>query len=166
MNQNQNPVSRPAPSRKLVAAGVVAGAATGAWVVNRIRATPISQDAPREPVTRPIMDWEQARSIAVNMNRGASLTATDRKRLNAYYQNLSNLCVPAVGGYMGVELPANVGEPFAFARVDPETLAFLEVAVGFASHHLTIRGPRCAAHRNRLHHDSDRADAVRVGEQP
>jgi coenzyme F420 biosynthesis associated uncharacterized protein len=108
---------RTPPSRKLVAAGVVAGAATGAWVASRMRSTP-EPDGLQASATRPIMDWEQARSIAVNMNRGAALSATERQRLDAYYQNLGSLCVPVVGRYMGVELPPNVGKPFAFDRVD------------------------------------------------
>lgn len=122
MNQNNRNASTPrshrtAPNRKLVATGVIAGAAAGAWVVNRMRSAPLPVTQ-REESTKPLMDWEQARSIAINMNHGAALTASERLRLDTYYQNLGDLCVPIVGRYMGVELPPHVGRPFAFDRVD------------------------------------------------
>ena len=59
----------------------------------------------------------------------------------------------------------DVGEALALAGVDPEPFAFLHVGVGLAGHHLAVRGAGRARHRDRLHHDGDRARRAAVGEQ-
>jgi coenzyme F420 biosynthesis associated uncharacterized protein len=97
--------------RRLIAAGLLAGAAVGAWASNRLRAP--APDGPRG-----LIDWEQARGIAINMNRGATLTAVERSRLDAYYRDLVRRCVPIVSDYTGTDLPDTVERTFAFDRVD------------------------------------------------
>jgi coenzyme F420 biosynthesis associated uncharacterized protein len=68
--------------------------------------------------SRGLIDWEQARGIAVNMNRGATLTSVDRSRLDDYYRDLVRHCVPIVSDYTGTELPDTIERTFAFDRVD------------------------------------------------
>jgi coenzyme F420 biosynthesis associated uncharacterized protein len=96
----------------LIAAGLLAGAAVGAWASGRLRAA-APEDAPRG-----LIDWEQARGIAINMNRGATLTSVERSRLDEYYRDLVRTCVPIVSAYTGTELPDTVERTFAFDRVD------------------------------------------------
>ncbi|MCC6944084.1 MAG: zinc-dependent metalloprotease [Thermomicrobiales bacterium] len=135
---------RPNPSKKLVAGGVVAGAAAGVYLTNRLRrpgadnlATVVA--TPSAPGHSAI-DWEQARSIAVNMNRGAALTATERTRLDAFYRELGEKVTPLVGSYMGLELPPGVGQPYAFDRVD-----WINANIDAFRHMLTAFEPLLAA---------------------
>lgn len=117
MNRNlllQKTQTAPIPSKKVIASGVLAGAAAGAWAVNRLRSAPPSP----EPIDQPLIDWEQARSIAINMNRTASLTSVERDRLDAYYRQLVNKAIPVVQAYVGVELPRSAVSTHAFDRVD------------------------------------------------
>ena len=104
--------STPPIDRKLIAAGLLAGAAVGAWAGGRLRAS-VPADGPRN-----LIDWEQARGIAVNMNRGATLTSVERSRLDDYYRELVRRCVPIVSAYTGTDLPYSVERTFAFDRVD------------------------------------------------
>lgn len=104
-------------SKKLLATGLLAGAAAGAWATNRLRNSEPTDDNELPP-PKPIVDWEQARTLAINMNRGAALTATERSRLDQLYQRLTEQCIPMVGDYMGVDLPSGTGQSFAFDRVD------------------------------------------------
>ena len=47
---------------------------------------------PGERDTR-LIDWERARTIAINMNRGNALTTVERARLDAYYRGIGRtLC--------------------------------------------------------------------------
>ncbi len=107
------------PSKRLLAGGLVAGAAAGALLTGRLR-KPAEAVAPIvvDSGDSSIVDWAKARSIAINMNRGAALTATERSRLDAYYRELSDIVTPLVADYMGLTLPPNVGQPYAFDRVD------------------------------------------------
>lgn len=102
----------PTVDKRLAAAGIMAGAAVGAWAGNRARSY-----AARERDSR-LIDWERARSIAINMNRGNALTTVERARLDAYYRALVQRCVPVVAAYTGTELPDSVERTFAFDRVD------------------------------------------------
>lgn len=104
--------SRLPVDRRLMAVGLLAGAAVGAWAGGKARTYTV-----RERSTS-LIDWEQARGIAVNMNRGATLTATERERLNAYYRQLVARCVPIVAAYTGTELPITLERTYAFDRVD------------------------------------------------
>lgn len=107
------------PSKKVVASGVVAGAAIGAWAANRMRAS-ASTETHLDTLTEApgLVDWEQARAIAINMNRAASLTSVERQRLDAYYTELVNKAVPVVERYIGVSLPHSAVSTHAFDRVD------------------------------------------------
>jgi coenzyme F420 biosynthesis associated uncharacterized protein len=98
--------------RRLIAAGLLAGAAVGAWATTRLRG-PAPADAPSG-----LIDWEQARGIAVNMNRGGALTAVERSRLDDDYRDLVRRCVPVVADYTGTSLPDALERTFAFDRVD------------------------------------------------
>jgi hypothetical protein len=82
----------PSPRRRMLA-----GAAAGAWVAGRMKESAagtgngsLAGDVP------PMIDWEQARSLAVNMNRGGALTAPARAELDARYRDLVR-AVRAVG---------------------------------------------------------------------
>src|SRR5262249_55538352 len=98
--------------RRLIAAGLLAGAAVGAWASSRLRT------AGPADTSKGLIDWEQARGIAVNMNRGATLTSVDRSHLDEYYRDLVRRCVPIVSDYTGTELPDTIERTFAFDRVD------------------------------------------------
>ncbi|MDQ3695403.1 MAG: zinc-dependent metalloprotease [Chloroflexota bacterium] len=104
--------SRWIPDRRLIAAGLLAGAAVGAWMGSR----PRTALAPGRPAT--LIDWEQARTIAINMNRDAALSAPERSRLDTYYRDLVRRCIPIVSDYTGVTLPSTLERTFAFDRVD------------------------------------------------
>lgn len=108
--------SQSRPSKKVVASGIVAGAAVGAWAANKLRST----DLPTEDraTDRRLIDWEQARSIAVNMNRAASLTSAERQRLDTYYSQLVDRAIPVVERYVGISLPSSAVSTHAFDRVD------------------------------------------------
>ncbi len=104
------------PSKKMVATGVVAGAAVGAWVANKMRST--DRPASESPSDHRLIDWEHARSIAINMNRAASLTSAERQRLDAYYRELVDQAIPVVERYIGISLPTATVSTHAFDRVD------------------------------------------------
>lgn len=110
------------PSKRVLASGVVAGTAAGAWAANRIRAGRTASDHPTSIALSgdhsSLIDWEQARSIAVNMNRAASLTAVERQRLDAEYTALVQRAMPIVQAYVGVSLPTDTVPTLAFDRVD------------------------------------------------
>jgi len=65
-----------------------------------------------------MVDWNRAREIATGMNKGDTLTATERERLNAYYGELVTRCIPIVSAYTGTSLPTDRERTFAFDRVD------------------------------------------------
>ena len=71
-------------------AGMMAGAAAGMWISNRVRAF-ARQERPRG-----MINWERTREIAVGMNKGEALTAVERSRLDAYYGELVARCIPIV----------------------------------------------------------------------
>lgn len=100
------------PHRRLLAMGVVAGVAAGVWAGSKVKSL-----GNHEPSSG-LIDWDQARGIAVNMNRGATLTAPERERLDAYYRRLGDRCVPLVRDFTSVELPRPLDRTFAFDRVD------------------------------------------------
>ena len=101
------------PDRRLITIGLLAGAAVGAWAGNRAR-----ELADRE--TQPgLINWDQARSIAVSMNRQTALTEGERARLDDYYRGLVAQAVPLVAEYTGDQLPArDLEHVYAFDRVD------------------------------------------------
>ena len=101
-----------APDRRLLAAGVVAGVAAGVWVSSKV-----NSPGDADPKLG-LIDWDQARGIAINMNRGQTLTAPERERLDAYYRELGDRCAPLVQAFTGVSLPKPLDQTFAFDRVD------------------------------------------------
>ena len=106
-----SPSRRSAPDRRLIGVGLMAGAAVGAWVTAQARARPAET-----PVG--LIDWRQAASIATNLNRGETLSAVERTRLDDAYRRLVETCLPIVGDYMEVSIPSPVDRTFAFDRVD------------------------------------------------
>ena len=98
--------------RRLIAVGLLAGAAVGALAGGKARTFTGQERA------KGLIDWEQARGIAINMNRGGALTAPERERLDAYYRGLVQRCLPIVATYTKSELPPTLERTFAFDRVD------------------------------------------------
>lgn len=92
--------------------GVGVGVAAGAWGIRKVQSFANKERAST------MIDWERAREIAVNMNKTATLTATERQSLNAYYSDLVEQCVPIITEYTGVTLPPNDERTYAFDRVD------------------------------------------------
>ena len=111
-NATTTPRNNVVPSKKVMVSGVVAGAAVGAWAASRLRSTP------QTPSDTRLIDWEQARSIAINMNRAASLTSVERQRLDTYYSELVDKAMPVVESYIGISLPHSAVSTHAFDRVD------------------------------------------------
>jgi coenzyme F420 biosynthesis associated uncharacterized protein len=95
-----------------LAAGAGIGIALGAWGVGKVK-----QFANRERSSS-VIDWEHARKIATDMNKGGALTAAERVRLDAEYARLVERCVPIISDYTGVSLPDNPNRTHAFDRVD------------------------------------------------
>jgi coenzyme F420 biosynthesis associated uncharacterized protein len=110
--ENAEASKSPFRDRRVVAVGAVAGAALGAWAGQRMRSF-AQQDRPQG-----MIDWERARATALNMNRGHTLTAVERDRLDQYYGGLVERCVPIVSNYTESHLPASEQRTFAFDRVD------------------------------------------------
>ncbi|MCC6313365.1 MAG: zinc-dependent metalloprotease [Thermomicrobiales bacterium] len=105
--------TRRTPSRRLLTTGLLAGVAVGAWAMSRAKPPASAAAEPRE-----MIDWEQARSMAIAMNRGSALTAPERARLSDEYRALVARCIPIVENYTGDSLPATLERTFAFDRVD------------------------------------------------
>ncbi len=107
-----------APSRKLLVAGLIAGAVTGLVVGQRLRAPvePIESDV--ESVVQPLIDWTRVRSIAMSMNRGVALTAKERERATGFYRERERVCVPIVSAYTGIVLDDVPERTFAVDRID------------------------------------------------
>ena len=97
---------------KLTTAGVMAGAALGVWAGKRIQAY-ARQERPEG-----MINWNRTRDIATAMNKGESLTAVERERLDRYYGDLVAKCIPIVSEYTGSSLPTDDQRTFAFDRVD------------------------------------------------
>ena len=95
-----------------IAAGATLGLAVGAWGIRKV------QSFATRDRSSAMIDWEQARKIATDMNKGGTLTATERMQLNADYKQLVERCIPIVSGYTGVSIPENPERTFAFDRID------------------------------------------------
>jgi coenzyme F420 biosynthesis associated uncharacterized protein len=103
------------PSRKALATTLVIAAAAGAWAGNRLRQIPVTHP---ETEARPLVDWRQAREIAVAMSREDVLSMPERRKLDAEFRELVRHCVPIVSAYTGDTLPDAPERTFAFDRVD------------------------------------------------
>lgn len=95
-----------------IAAGATLGLAVGAWGIRKV------QSFATRDRSSAMIDWEHARRIATDMNKGGTLTATEREHLNADYKQLVERCIPIVSDYTGVTIPDNPERTFAFDRVD------------------------------------------------
>ncbi len=104
--------SRYVPDKRLLSIGILVGAAVGAWAGTRARGYTQQRETPT------LIDWDQARSIAANMNRQTSITEEQRASLNAYYQSLTSRAIPIVAEYTGDEILPDVEHVYAFDRVD------------------------------------------------
>ncbi|MDQ2682459.1 MAG: zinc-dependent metalloprotease [Chloroflexota bacterium] len=100
-------------SRKMIGAGVLAGAAIGAVATARARGITV----PREQPTT-IADWQRAAQIATGMNRSDALSAAERRQLDIEYRALVEQCLPLVSAYMGISIENPVERTFAFDRID------------------------------------------------
>jgi len=99
-------------TRTVTTAGVVAGAAIGVWAGKRLQSF-AQQDRPDG-----MINWRRTREIAAGMNKGETLTAVDRERLDAYYGELVARCIPIVTDYTGSVLPSTDQRTYAFDRID------------------------------------------------
>jgi coenzyme F420 biosynthesis associated uncharacterized protein len=100
-------------ARKVTTAGMVAGgAALGVWASKRIQAF-AQKDRPEG-----MINWNRTRDIAAGMNKGDTLTAVERERLDAYYGELVARCIPIVTKYTGSSLPTTDQRTYAFDRID------------------------------------------------
>lgn len=108
------------PSRRAVAAGAFAGAAIGVWASRKIKVRTPSRQATQSTGDFPggMIDWSRALQIAVSMNKGDTLTATERQKLDLYYGGLVDRCIPIVTEYTQSQLPSDQHRTFAFDRVD------------------------------------------------
>ena len=96
-----------------MAAGLLTGAVVGAWAGRR------AQDMASRPATDGrTIDWERVRSIAVSMNREASLSIVERERLDQEYFDLVQQTIPLVSRHTGTTLPFPLDKVHAFDRVD------------------------------------------------
>ena len=100
------------PDKRLLSIGLLVGAAVGAWAGTRAREYTASRPAPS------LIDWDQARSIAANMNKQTSIPDSERTSLNAYYQSLTSRSIPIVAAYTGDEVLPDLEHVYAFDRVD------------------------------------------------
>ena len=104
---------RKAVDPRLVAVGLLSGAAVGVWAGKR--ALDWSREHPAKPG---MIDWDRARTVAITMNQDAALTAGERERLDAEYNELTQRTIPLVSAHSGMTLPNPLNQVFAFDRVD------------------------------------------------
>lgn len=109
------PATRRSPwpfDKRLLAAGMLAGAALGVWANNRTREYRETGELPK------LIDWGQARAVAAGMNRGAALGAAERASLAAEYRRLVERCLGPIADYTGARLPRPFDAVLAFDRAD------------------------------------------------
>ena len=95
-----------------LAAGATIGIAAGAWGIRKV------QSFANKERSSAMIDWERARKIATDMNKGDSLTAAERQRLDEEYSRMVEESVVIISDYTGVSLPMNPDRTHAFDRVD------------------------------------------------
>jgi coenzyme F420 biosynthesis associated uncharacterized protein len=105
--------SVPGLTRKMVGAGLIAGAAIGAIATARARGLNVPRE---EPGT--IANWDRVLSIATSMNRAEALTRAQREHLDAEYRALVERCLPIVREFMKTTIASPVERTHAFDRVD------------------------------------------------
>jgi len=92
--------------------GTLLGLTVGSWVGTRTKDYVARQSRPR------LIDWERARTLAVSMNVGSRLSASDRERLTWAYRSLVERAVPLISEYTGIAKPSAVDRVYAFDRID------------------------------------------------
>ena len=70
--------------------GLLLGAAVGAWAGSRAR------DLGGQRTKPSLIDWDQARSLAVGMNRQTAISSSERQNLDRYYYDLTQRSIPIV----------------------------------------------------------------------
>lgn len=112
-NQAQKLIASNGVTRKMIGAGLLAGAAIGAIATARARGLSI----PRTE-TSSIANWDRVLAIATSMNKADALTMSQRTALDAEYRALVGRCLPLVAGYMQTSIEAPLERTYAFDRVD------------------------------------------------
>lgn len=98
---------------RLLAIGLLTGAAVGVWAGRRAQAyIPQPTGAPGS------INWDRARSVAISMNRESLLTEIERRRLNDEYRDLVQQTIPLVSEFTGTTLPFPLDKVYTFDRVD------------------------------------------------
>jgi coenzyme F420 biosynthesis associated uncharacterized protein len=113
MATHQSSSGRKAVDPRLVAFGLLTGAAVGVWAGKRAKSW--SEQHPAKPG---MIDWDRARTVAITMNQEAALSASDRARLDAEYYELTQRTIPLVSAHSGMSLPNPLNQVYAFDRVD------------------------------------------------
>lgn len=98
--------------RSTMAAGMVLGVAAAVWAGKRV------QEFAKSDRPTGMVNWDQALSIALKMNKESALTATEREELSREYSRLVDECVPLITEYTKTSLPESARETYAFDRVD------------------------------------------------
>ncbi|WP_129633428.1 zinc-dependent metalloprotease [Candidatus Oscillochloris fontis] len=88
--------------------GVAAGAAARYYIETRVR------EASTTPTQ--MIDWEQARSIALRVSQWEQAPIPDRDFRREQYIRLVKQSEPLIAAYLGVELPAPVNRVYVFDR--------------------------------------------------
>jgi coenzyme F420 biosynthesis associated uncharacterized protein len=109
--QNQTPI--PGVTRKMIGAGLLAGAAIGAIATARARGLTLPRDEPDS-----IASWDRVLAIATSMNKADALTMPQRAVLDAEYRSLVERCLPLVSDYMQTTIASPIERTYAFDRVD------------------------------------------------
>jgi coenzyme F420 biosynthesis associated uncharacterized protein len=99
-------------NKRLIAFGLLFGAAVGAWAGARSREF---TDRGEKPT---LIDWEQARAFAMRMNAQSSYSDAERAMLSAEYQRLIDEAVPYISAYTGDTLPSALDRVYAFDRTE------------------------------------------------
>jgi coenzyme F420 biosynthesis associated uncharacterized protein len=113
VENRSRPSARPGrPDPRLIAAGALLGAAVGVWANRKTREY-------REAGTVPkLLDWGQARAVAVGMNRGEGLPEAQRAALAGEYRQLVERCIEPIANYTGLRLSRPFDAVLAFDRGD------------------------------------------------
>lgn len=104
--------SRRPLDKKLLATGALLGAAIGVWANRKTREFKATGALPK------LIDWDQARAIAVTMNRGDALSAAERAQLAGEYRRLVERCLGPIADYTGSRLPRPFDAVLAFDRAE------------------------------------------------
>jgi coenzyme F420 biosynthesis associated uncharacterized protein len=100
------------PNKRIIVAGMLVGAAIGAWAGSRSREYIEQGEVPS------LIDWDGAERFAVRMNSQSRMTDNVREALDLEYRSLVDQASPLVAGYTGMELPYSLTGVFSFDRVD------------------------------------------------